>query len=346
MKEDFDTGELLIGRMREGDVTGLMTLYDRHATAVYGLACSIVRNSADAEDVAQEAFLQAWQQASRFDSTRATVAGWLLMIARSRALDRLRQTHGRSRREEGLSSLEHLRAGPEWATDRALIREEDSRAVRQEFKALPAVHRVALELAFYEGLTHSEIAAVLCQPLGTVKTRIRHALHKMRDRLSAAPAAAAPPAHEPSPFTVALAEYLGRRPRVIATYRSLTGLRILVVDDDAETMGLVATVLQSAGAIVTTARSTPGGLARLGVAWPDLILADLAMPRDDGYALIREARAPADASGRRLTAIAFTGLGEREHEKALRAGFATLVSKPVQPHALLDIVARVSCRAA
>ncbi len=76
------------------------------------------------------------------------------------------------------SRSEDLRAGSEWATDCALVREEDGRAVRQVFEALPAMQRIALELAFYEGLTHSEIADVLCQPLGTVKTRIRLALHE------------------------------------------------------------------------------------------------------------------------------------------------------------------------
>ena len=344
MKGESDSCEL-INRMCDRDVTALVALYDRYATAVYSLACRIVRNSADAEEVVQEAFLQAWQQASRFESTRASVTGWLLMITRSRALDRVRRMSGRARREEGLASVEGLRAESEWATDCALVREEDGRAVRQVLEALPAIQRIALELAFYEGLTHSEIANVLCQPLGTIKTRIRLALHRMRDSLKAAPAAVAP-AHEPSPFAVALAEYLARRPILTATYRNLTGVRILVVDDDAETVDLVVTVLQSAGATVTTAQSTSEGLARLGVAWPDVILADIAMPHDDGYALIRQARRLADASGRRLIAVAFTGLGDREREKALLAGFATLLAKPVQPHTLLELVARLSDQAA
>lgn len=344
MNGDFDSCEL-IGRMRDRDVTALVALYDRHAAAAYGLACRIVRNSADAEDVVQEAFLQAWQQASRFDARRASVAGWLMMITRSRALDRVRRTSGRTRREESLASVEGLCAGSEWATDGALIRDEDGRAVRHVFEALPAIQRIALELAFYEGLTHAEIAEVLCQPLGTVKTRIRIALHRMRDGLTTAPTTVAP-ARELSPFTAALAEYLARRPLLTATYRNLSGIRVLVVDDDAETVDLVTTVLQSAGATVMTAQSTSVGLTRLGLAWPDVILADLAMPHDDGYALIRQARALADASGRRLIAVAFTGLGDREHEKALRAGFATLVSKPVQPHVLLDVVARLANQAA
>jgi len=130
------------------------------------------------------------------------------------------------------------------------------------------------------------------------------------------------------------------------TYRSLDGIRILVVDDDGETVDLVTTVLQSAGATVLVARSTSDGLAKLGAAWPDLILADIAMPGADGYVLIQQARTLADASGRRLIAVAFTALGSREREKAISAGFATLVSKPVQPHALLELVATLASRAA
>ena len=346
MSGDSESCEL-IGRMRNRDVTALVALYDRYASAAYSLACRIVRNSADAEDVVQEAFLQAWEQASRFDRKRATVASWLLMITRSRAVDRVRRTSGRAKREEALAGVECMAdvgAGSQWATDCALIREEDGRAIRQVVQALPAVQRIALELAFYEGLTHSEIADVLCQPLGTVKTRIRLALHRMRAGLNAAPTVA--PAAEPSPFAVALAEYLAQRPLLTATYRNLSAIRVLVVDDDAETVDLVTTVLQSAGATVMTAQSTPGGLARLGEAWPDVILSDLVMPHDDGYALIRQARVLADASGRRLIAVAFTGLGDPEHEKALRAGFETLVSKPVQPQTLLDLMARLTGQAA
>lgn len=126
--------------------------------------------------------------------------------------------------------------------------------------------------------------------------------------------------HFQSPFTVALAEYLARSPLPMPAHRALGERRLLVVDDDAETVELVATVLQSAGATVMTAQSAPDALARLGASWPDLLLADLSMPRHDGYSLLRQARALADASVRRLTAVAFTALGHDEEEKALRAG--------------------------
>ncbi|MEO5821420.1 MAG: sigma-70 family RNA polymerase sigma factor [Vicinamibacteraceae bacterium] len=341
---DDPAGYDLIVRMRERDVTALAALYDRHATAAYSLACRILRNGGEAEDVVQEAFLQVWQQAWRFDRGRAGVLGWLLMITRSRAIDRLRQTCGRSRRESTIEQMDQLSGTGEWATDRVLIREEKGRDIRRRFEALPAVQRIAVELAFYQGLTHLEIADVLREPLGTVKTRIRLALQKMRGALNGDPTEGL--VCEPSPFTVALAEHLANRPLLTATYRRLPGLRLLVVDDDSETAALVATVLQSAGASVATARSTPDGLARLDLDWPDVILADIAMPRDDGYSFLRQAQALAESSGRRLVAAAFTALGDGEGERARHAGFAALISKPVQPDLLVDAVGRLADAAA
>lgn len=330
----------LIARMRERDVAALAELYDRHARAAYSLACRIVGSPAEAEDVVQEAFLQVWQQAGRFDGTRASVLGWLLMITRSRALDRLRVASGRSRWESSVERLEHLSGSSEWSTDRVLIRAEREHEIRRLCHRLPAIQRLVVELAFYEGLTHLEIAAVLCQPLGTVKTRMRLALQKMRESLRGKPATVA--AHEPSPFTVALAAHLANQPRVSGHFRSLLGLRVLVVDDDQETAAMVATVLQSAGASVSVARSTSGGLARLNVVWPDVLLTDIAMPRDDGYSLLRQAKAMADSSGRRLIAAAFTALGEGEGERARHAGFAALLAKPVRPGTLLEVIGRVA----
>ena len=337
----------LIGRIRHGDAEALASLYDRHANRVYSLALRILRHPADAEDVVQETFLQVWHQAARFDERRASVEGWLLMIARSRALDRLRRSGRRSRREEGLDPLQRdvsdVPASGR-SVDHALIGEADGRAVRQEFRALPVVQRIAVELAFYQGLTHVQIAEVLCQPLGTVKTRIRLALLRMRNGLNGHREVS--PSHEPSPFTVALAAYLAERPRLTPSCRSLLALRILVVDDDAETVDMIRTVLQSAGATVMTAPSTAEGMARLEVAWPDVILADINMPLDDGYSLIRRARAVADASGRRLVAAAFTALGEQETPKALREGFCALIPKPVEPQVIVALVGRLANQAA
>ena len=335
-------GDDLIERIRDADVTALAELYDVHGARVYSLACRILRNPADAEDVVQEAFLQVWRQAAKFDLARGSVAGWLLTITRSRAIDRLRRRHGRAQREESCEDLEHIFAGQHPTADQALISEENARIARQAVDGLPAAQRVPLELAFFEGLTHSEIAGVLCQPLGTVKTRIRVALHRLRDGLISGLAAVAE--HEPTPFTVELSAYLAQRPVLTDVYRSLDGVRVLVVDDDAETVGLLRTVLESAGACVSTGRSAAEGMAHLEAAWPDVLLADISMPGEDGYALLRRARALADRSGRTLTAAAFTALGLPERAAALGAGFAAHIRKPIQPHALLKTVADLALR--
>lgn len=340
--KDPSSAHDLIDRIRDADVTALAELYDAQATRVYSLACRILRDHADAEDVVQDAFLQVWRDAAKFDLARGTVAGWLLMITRSRAIDRLRRRHGRAQREERHVDLEHRFATPDARADQVLIGEETGRVARRAVEALPPAQRVALELAFFEGLTHSEIADVLRQPLGTVKTRIRGALHKMRDGLDNGSVDVAE--HEPSPFTVELSAYLAERPILTNTYRSLEGLRVLVVDDDAETVDLLRTVLESAGACVSTGRSASEGMAHLEAAWPDVLLADISMPVEDGYALLRRARALADGSGRRLAAAAFTALGRSERAAALGAGFAAHIGKPIQPHVLLKTVADLALR--
>lgn len=328
----------LIARIADGDAAALSALYDRHAPVVFGLAQRIARNPVAAEEVVMETFLQVWQQAAHFDQTRPTVVGWVVMIARGRALDRARQARGSAGEAP-------LHAGSNRVRQQAPVDQPAGAAQGgREVAALPAFQRIALELAFFEGLTHSEIADVLCQPISTVRERIRDGLHTLKDGLAKGPSQA--PVRGPSPFTVALMEHLVQHPRLVNAPRDLAGLRVLVVDDDAETLELVSTVLESAGATVVAALSTVKGLAQLDVAWPDVILADITMPRDDGYSLLAQARALADRSGRSLTAAAFTALGAGEQEKAVRAGFAELVSKPVRPNVLVELVARLASRAA
>ena len=167
-----------------GEASGLEALYDRHATAVYSLALRIVRDTAEAEDVTQEVFSQAWAQAGRYDSARGAVVAWLLMMARSRALDRLRRR--RAVLKEGPSD-DVLATIPDPGPSVELLTaaEEQARTARAALAGLPAAERTALELAYYEGLTHVEIAARTATPLGTVKTRIRTALRRVRDMMAA-----------------------------------------------------------------------------------------------------------------------------------------------------------------
>lgn len=171
-----DQAASLIRRLTRGDHAALGEFYDLHAGLVNGLALRILRDRADAEDTVQEVFVQVWQQAARFDPSRGTPQAWLCTMTRTRALDRLRRRA--SRREEP----ELAQVGSTEAP-----RKEYSLAVRSALDALPADQRQPLELAYYEGLTQSEIAERLAQPLGTVKTRIRTAMIRLRGVLGPAP---------------------------------------------------------------------------------------------------------------------------------------------------------------
>jgi RNA polymerase sigma-70 factor (ECF subfamily) len=159
----------LIRRLTRGDHKALGEFYDLYAGLVNGLAIRILRDPAEAEDTVQEVFVQVWRQAARFDPSRGTPEAWLCTMARTRALDRLRKRT--SRREEP----EQAQAGTSQAP-----RNEEALAVRRALDELPQEQRRALELAYYEGLTQSEIAERLGEPLGTVKTRIRTAMIRLR----------------------------------------------------------------------------------------------------------------------------------------------------------------------
>jgi RNA polymerase sigma-70 factor, ECF subfamily len=174
-----------VARVASGDSAALSSLYDAHSRAVYSLALRVVGDQADAEDVLQEVFTQAWRQASRFDVSRGSVAAWLLTMARTRAIDRLRARRARPDTaspigDEALLGL----SAPVVDPGEMLAAARDGERLRQALQELPFMQRIAIELAYFEGLTQSEIAERLEQPLGTVKTRIRVGLLKLRDSLS------------------------------------------------------------------------------------------------------------------------------------------------------------------
>lgn len=164
--------ETLIRRLAAGDQRALGEFYDLYAGLVNGLAIRILRDPTEAEDVVQEVFVQIWRQASRFDPSRGSPEAWVCTMARTRALDRLRRRTSRREEPEGVAP-----GSPE------APKTEEALAVRKAMDALSADQRKALELAYYEGLTQSEIAERLGEPLGTIKTRIRTAMIRLRDVL-------------------------------------------------------------------------------------------------------------------------------------------------------------------
>ncbi len=175
----LDTDELAraLGR---GDEQALARLYDRYGAAVYHLALRITHDRETAEEISLDAFLQVWRQADRYNADHGTLSSWLFTIARSRAIDRVREA-GAAKRTQGedLTPVQ-VPHQPDEMTEVA----ERRRLVREALAGLPAAQRAALELAYYEGLSHSEIAARLGEPLGTVKTRIRQAMQVMRRTLA------------------------------------------------------------------------------------------------------------------------------------------------------------------
>ena len=159
-------------------------VYDRHGGAAYSLAYRIVGDRGVAEDVTQEAFLSVWRSGARFDRTRGSVRTWLLGVVRNRAIDVLRRDAGRA----PAVSLE-LETVPEQEsrferTDAEALRHEAAREVRGVLRDLPEDQLRVVQLAYFGGLTHSEIAEVLGMPLGTVKGRMRLAMDKMRAKLA------------------------------------------------------------------------------------------------------------------------------------------------------------------
>lgn len=181
-EEPSDRG--LIVRTAAGDSEALAALYDRFSGLALGVARRILGDHGEAEEVLQEAFLQVWREAGRYDAGRATPRGWIVMIARSRALDRLRSAAASQRREDDVARSGGPRAAVPVGCGR-LERMEQRRRVTGALSCLPKEQREVIELAYWHGLSHSQIANRLGAPLGTVKSRVLLGMRKLKDLLAA-----------------------------------------------------------------------------------------------------------------------------------------------------------------
>jgi RNA polymerase sigma-70 factor (ECF subfamily) len=173
--------DALIGRVARGDEAAFAALYDRAAGGVFGLVRRVVRDPAQSEEVTQEVLLEVWRTASRFDRRRGSAATWLMTVAHRRAVDRVRSAKASAGREQRV---------PAPAASYDTVAEEvearlEAQRVRRCLESLTDLQRESVTLAYYGGYTHREVAGLLGVPLGTVKTRMRDGLIRLRDCLGA-----------------------------------------------------------------------------------------------------------------------------------------------------------------
>ena len=175
--------EDLMQLMRRGDPRAFEAVYERHSAAAFSLAYRMVGRGNVAEDVVQEAFLSIWRSGARYERARVSVRTWVLGIVHHRAIDQLRRSSVHSKRrasDEGIE--ERLESGER--TDVEVARRDEAQAIRSAMETLPPEQSHVIELAYFGGFTHTEIADILETPVGTVKGRIRLGLEKLRDRLA------------------------------------------------------------------------------------------------------------------------------------------------------------------
>ena len=167
------TDAWLLGAIRSGDESAMATLYDRYSSIVYAVGLRVLGDTGAAEDVLQDVLMQLWRNPGAFDASRGNLGAWLAVIARNRAIDRLRKRHPETDIDDVVVSVE-----PDMARDAE--RSQAMEKVRGALGGMPEAQRSALEMAYFEGLTHTEIAAKTGEPLGTIKTRIRAGLTALR----------------------------------------------------------------------------------------------------------------------------------------------------------------------
>src|SRR6266481_10177965 len=171
---------MLVQQLLQRDVDAFEQLYDRHSRIVYTLVLRIVQQGSIAEEVVQDVFLQLWRNAARYDTRRGPFVPWLLTLARNRALDHLRLKSERQRRREDQTDvLPQIAQAPQY--EKELDEKRRAEVVRSLMGSLSAPQKKAIEMAYFEGLSHSEIAEALQEPLGTVKSWIRNGLLRLKE---------------------------------------------------------------------------------------------------------------------------------------------------------------------
>jgi RNA polymerase sigma-70 factor (ECF subfamily) len=172
----------LVDRLLHKDVSAFEELYDRHSRIVYALVVRILQQAPTAEEVVQDVFLQLWRNAAQYQAARGPFVPWLLTLARNRALDHLRlKSEKQRRREDQTEDLPAISQAPEY--EKALDERRRAERVRTLIGTLSAPQKKAIEMAYFEGLSHSEIANALQEPLGTVKSWIRNGLLRLKEGL-------------------------------------------------------------------------------------------------------------------------------------------------------------------
>jgi RNA polymerase sigma-70 factor, ECF subfamily len=184
---DLNLERLLVARVQTGDFAALEELYNLYSRAAFGLAIKILRNSEAAEDAVHDAFLRFWKQPANFDPKRGRFVTWLLSVVHNLCIDQLRRKYQSDVSLDQSQTQDYI---SELADQKSDIEEEvwlgmQRKIVRQALESLPAEQRFVIELAFFKGLTHQEIADQTGQPLGTVKSRIRQGLKKLKEVMTA-----------------------------------------------------------------------------------------------------------------------------------------------------------------
>jgi RNA polymerase sigma-70 factor, ECF subfamily len=178
--------EELMGLVQDGEVRAFEVIFDRHASVAFSLAYRMCGRPAMAEDIVQEAFVSLWRSAAAYDASRGSVRTWVLSVVRNRAIDAFRREGAKAASDVAEPGLAERIPAPE-LTDREVERRDDARQVRDALKGLPPDQRQVIELAYFGGFSHTQIAEMLKLPAGTVKGRMRLGLSKLRFALGDAP---------------------------------------------------------------------------------------------------------------------------------------------------------------